>query len=124
VKPLTGINRNPSKQKFSGLVMPYHVAFAINADSIVTVSDTIEAATGFSREGRESSVRGVYDLFRIPEDSMVKYNFVKEENEWDYPDHKDSNVLVIVGKTDRPDEISNLVMGLGLDAVLVEQKQW
>lgn len=104
--------------------MPYHIAYAVNADSIDTVSSAIEASTQFVREGHESSYLGVYDLFRIPEDLMVKYNFVEEEDEWDYPEHKDRDVLVIAQQTDRPDHIADLVVGLDIDAVLVERKEW
>jgi len=104
--------------------MPYHIAYAVNADSIDTVSSAIEASTQSARKGHESSYLGVYDVFRMPEDLIVKYNFVEEEDEWDYPAHKDRGVLVIAQQTDRPDHIANLVMGLGVDAVLVERKKW
>lgn len=104
--------------------MPYHIAYALKTDSIGAVSTAIEASTQCNRQGHESSYLGVYDLFQIPEDPMVKYNFVEEEDEWDYPDHKNRDVLVIAPQTDRPDHIANLVMGLDIDAVLVERKKW
>lgn len=101
--------------------MPYHIAYAVKAVSIDTISDAIEASTQFERQDHECSYLGVYDLFRRPENLMVKYNLVKEEDEWDYPAHMDRNVLVIAEQTDRPDHIANLMVEFAVDAVFVDQ---
>jgi hypothetical protein len=103
--------------------MPYHIAYAVKADCIDTISDAIEASTQFERERHESSYLGVNDLFRIPEFVIVKHNVVEEENEWDYPEHKDRNVLAIAEQTDGPDHVANLMATVGVDAVLVERKK-
>jgi hypothetical protein len=104
--------------------MPYNIVYAVEADSIEAVSEAIESATNFVRESHDSSYLGVYDLFRIPEDLIIKYNYVNEQNDWDYPAYKGRNILIVMQKTDRPDHISALVARLGIDAVLVEQEEF
>lgn len=104
--------------------MPFHIAYGVNVDSIEPVSQAIEAATQCEPEGHESSYLGVYDLFRIPEEVKVKYNFVEEENEWDYPEHKDFGVLIVAEQTERPDHIVKLVSGLPFETALVERMEW
>ena len=69
--------------------MPYHIAIAFETDEIDPVSDALERLTGVLREGHESSYLGVYDLFRLPEKVKIKYNFVWEQDAWDYPEHKE-----------------------------------
>lgn len=104
--------------------MQYHIAIAVQAETIKPVSERLAMATNASTEGHESSYLGVYDLFRIPEVVMVKYNFVEDENEWDYPELKDHNVLVVAEDTERPDFIESLVSGLGIPCTVAEKRKW
>ncbi|TVQ04624.1 MAG: hypothetical protein EA381_00245 [Planctomycetaceae bacterium] len=104
--------------------MPYHIAIAVQAETIEPISRCLVIATSASPEGHESSYLGVYDLFRLPEKLIVKYNFVEDENEWDYPGLKDYNVLVVAEETDRPDFIESLVSGLGILSTVAEKTKW
>ena len=104
--------------------MPVHLAIGLKAPSIESVSEALRLATGHAPEQRESLYLGEYDLFRLPEEVQVKYNFVAAEGEWDYPAHQDYGILVIAGETERPEYVHALATGLGYESRVLEESAW
>jgi hypothetical protein len=104
--------------------MPYYVAIAIKTDEIDRVSEALEQLTGTTREGHESMYLGEYDLFRLPEEVVVKYNFVWGEDEWGYPEHRDYLVLIVAESTERPDYIVSAATELGFESKVIKNEQW
>ena len=102
--------------------MPFHVTIGIKASSIEVVSQSLSRAVGQTPETHESLYLGEYDLFRLPEEVSVKYNSV--EGEWDYPEHQDYEVLVVAGKTDRPEYVRAIAEALGFEYHILEERFW
>lgn len=104
--------------------MPFHVTIGIKASSIEVVSQSLSRAVGQTPEAHESLYLGEYDLFRLPEEVSVKYNFVEGEGEWDYPEYQDYKVLVVSRKTDRPEYIRAIAEALGFECHILEERFW
>ena|SRR5438045_2644155 len=104
--------------------MPFHIAIGLKALSIEAVSEKLQQITGFSPEPRESLYLGEYDLFLMPEEVKVKYNFVVAEEEWDYPKHKEYSVLIVVEDTERPDFFRSLATNIGFENMILAQSDF
>lgn len=104
--------------------MRHEVTLGVKAERVDLVTRAVREVTGWEFEPHESSYLGEYDLFHAPEDVMVKYNFVEEEGEWDFPDHRHFTVLIVIGQTDRPEFFRQLATKLGLQAEVISDKPW
>jgi hypothetical protein len=104
--------------------MPVHIAMGLKAPSIESVSEALRLTTGHDPEPHESLYLGEYDLFRLPEEVQVKYNFVAAEGEWDYPAHQVYGILLIAGETERPEYMRALATGLGYESSVLEESVW
>ena len=85
--------------------MPYSIVIALKAGSIEAVSALLEHSTGVTGDPHESLYLGEYDIFLLPEKVIVKYNYVWSEDEWEFPEYKDYEVLLVAYKTERPEYI-------------------
>ena len=99
--------------------MNSELVIGIRAENIDTVAELLKGRVGDSYERRESSYLGEYNLFRAPESVMVKYNYVPPEKEWDEPNHKEYKVLLVVGKTDRPEYFQQLAKSLKPESLVI-----
>ena len=104
--------------------MPVRVVIGIKALSIEAVSGALGAATGQAPDRRDSLYLGEYDLFRLPEEVRVKYNFVAGMGDWDYPGSREYGVLIVAGETERPDYVRALAAGLGYESRALEERAW
>jgi hypothetical protein len=113
-----------SIRALGGLLMPYHLAIGLKASSLAVVSEKLRQITGFSSEPHESSFLGEYYLFQMPEKVQVKYNFVVEQEEWGYPQHKEYGVLIVAENTERPDFFRSLATNLKFENMVLEEMLW
>ena len=104
--------------------MPVHIAGGLRAPSIESVSEALRPATGHAPGPHESLYLGEYDLFRLPEEVQVKYNFVAAEGEWDDPAHRDYGILIVAEQTNRPGYLHALATGLGYESNVLEESAW
>ena len=104
--------------------MPHEVTIGVEAEKVHLVTRALRERTGWDFEPHESSYLGEYDLFSAPEDVKVKYNFVEEEGEWDFPNHQQFSVLIVIEQTDRPEYFRQLASSLGLHAEVIRDEPW
>ena len=88
------------------------------------ISDALKSTTGHAPEQRDSLYLGEYDLFRLPEEVKVKYNFVDGMDDWDYPEQQEYAVLIVAEETERPDHLRALAAGLGYESRVLEEHMW
>ena len=104
--------------------MRQEIVIGVDAENIEDVTRAICDITGWEYEGHDSSYLGEYDLFSTPEKVMVKYNCIDAENEWDFPDHSQFAVLVVVEATVQPEFFHRLAAKLGFQAKIIKEKSW
>jgi len=95
--------------------MAFELILALTASSIDAVANALRALSGQSYERHDSLYLGEYNQFAFPEQLQVKYNFVESEQEWDYPEFKQQNILVVIGKTERPEYFRKLAADAGFE---------
>jgi len=54
----------------------------------------------------------------------VKYNFVDAQGEWDFPEHPDLRVLIVVEETNRPEFFQQFAANLGFQVATIRDKPW
>ena len=104
--------------------MPVHISIGLKAPSVEIVSEVLRRETGLAPEPHDSSYLGEYDLFSMPEEARVRYNFVDEQGEWVYPDHKEYAVILDAESTERPDFFRSLAAKLGFEHKVIEEASW
>ena len=104
--------------------MPVHISIGLKAASVEIVSKTLRREFGFQLEPHDSSFLGEYDLFRIPEEVRVRYNFIDAQGEWVFPSHKEYGVLLIAENTERPEFLRSLAAKLGFEHQVIEEESW
>ena len=102
--------------------MPFHFTAGIKATELEPVAAQIGRLTSSISESRDSSYLGPYELFHLPESVVVKFNFVVEQEEWDYPQHKNYGVLVVAGNTERPEFFRRLIEQLGFQSKVIKER--
>ncbi len=100
--------------------MPADITIGVKESNLRKVSRAFAVATGNQGKGHESTFLGEYDLFRIPEEVRVRRNYVpigsKEndpDDEWEYPQFKEYEVLIEVDSSSRPGEIIKICENMG-----------
>ena len=104
--------------------MPVELIFAVNGSSIDAVADALRSRCGQSYERHDSLYLGEYNQFKLPESLQVKYNFVESEQEWDYPEFKQQNILLVIGTTERPEYFRELATKSGFEFKEVQCKSY
>ncbi|HEY9403856.1 MAG TPA: hypothetical protein VIQ24_14415 [Pyrinomonadaceae bacterium] len=102
--------------------MPVYISIGLKAPSIEIVSEALRHETSLSPARRDSSYLGEYDLFRMPEEARVRYNFVGEQGEWMHPAHQEYAVILEVESTERPDFFWELAVKLGFENKIIEEE--
>ena len=102
--------------------MTAELVLALSGSSIDAVAEALGFRCGQGYERHDSLYRGEYNLFHFPEPLVVKYNFVESEEEWDHPEFKQHNIVLVVESTDRPDYFRDLVNAAGISFTEVRCK--
>jgi len=102
----------------------HSIIIGVRAESIGAVTHAISGLTGWAFEPHDSSYLGEYDLFHAPERLKVKYNFVDAQGEWDFPEHPDLRVLIVVEETNRPEFFQQFAANLGFQVATIRDKPW
>jgi hypothetical protein len=103
--------------------MNYEVVIGFKAEDIDAVSDRVRTHLGISFERRETHYLGEYNRFRVPEELLVKYNYVLSEQEWDEPEHREYEILLVIAKTDRPEYFQELSAQLGMETKVIRCRE-
>ena len=111
--------------------MRTHLVIGVESPDLLSVSRAFAAACGVEGEGHDSLYLGEYDLFRLPEEVKVKRNHVPQlggdedpDDEWDYPEAKQFEVLIVGEDTDRPEYIEALANQMGFVVGIVHREPW
>ena len=111
--------------------MPTHIVIGVESSDLSSVSRAFATASGVEGEGHESLYLGEYDLFRLPERVKVKRNHVPlsgaeedPDDEWDYPEAKQFEILIVGDDTDRPEYIEGLANQMGFVVGVVHKSTW
>lgn len=113
------------------IYMRTHIVIGVESSNLLSVSRAFAAASGVEGEGHESLYLGEYDLFLLPEQIKVKCNHVSPtgseqdpDDEWDYPEAKQFEVLIVGEDTDRPEYIEALANQMGFVVGIVYRNAW
>ncbi len=101
--------------------MAVDLIIGFKAENISAVTKAMTRATGFKPELHDSLYVGEYDLFRMPEDLRVRYNFVESTGDWGAEGFKSFGVLMIVDETERPEYFETLARDTGLATVVISR---
>ncbi len=111
--------------------MRTHLVIGVESRDLTSVSQAVAAESGVEGEGHDSFNLGEYDLFRLPERIKVKRNHVPlpsgeedPDDEWDYPEAKQFEVLIVGDDTDRPEYIEALANQMGFVVGIVHKSAW
>ena len=101
--------------------MTVDLTIGFKTENISAVTKAITRATGFKPELHDSLYVGEYDLFRMPEDLRVRYNFVDGTGDWGVEGFKEFPVLMTVDETERPEYFEALARDTGLATVVISR---
>jgi hypothetical protein len=104
--------------------MPIELILALSGSSIDAVAEALSSQCGQSYARHDSLYLGEYNQFNLPEPLQVKYNFVESEQEWDHPEFKQQNILLVIGATERPEYFRELATKSGFEFKEVQCKSY